>query len=85
MNEAEGINSAPEPFYIAQTGECHTPGQAKAWVRARAAEARAEGARTLRVSQDPDHYDNILLMEGWSEQFVSDQGSPRWQIAASVP
>ena len=70
-----------EPFYIRQSAEPKTIGERMAWFRACAQEARAEGAQLCRFTvHDADN--SLLLVEGWKEFRVHDQGEPRWSLVA---
>lgn len=70
----------PEPIYIAQTSECRTPEEAADWIGRRAAEARAQGAKTTRNSYCGER--DALIIEGWKEADVDvDDQEPRWRPA----
>lgn len=71
-----------EPFYIAQTAEAYTKELANTFIRERAKEAKNEGAQLIRASIHPD-FPNMLLIEGWAERHVGDQGHPRWAFATT--
>jgi len=72
--------STSEPFFVAQTGECKTPEDARAWFRARLAEAEAEGAAFTRYSRH-SFIENLILIECWRHR-PKEQGEPRFAIAA---
>jgi hypothetical protein len=70
---------SPEPFYIRQSHEIKTDDERLVWFRECASEARAVGAHLCRFSSHSDDA-NMLLVEGWKEKYVQDQGNIRWQL-----
>lgn len=71
-----------EPFYIRQSHENRTPEQAKEWFHQCAEEAKSEGAQLCRFSHHPNDK-TLLLVEGWKEKYVADQGPLRWSETES--
>lgn len=68
-----------EPFYIRQSGETRTFEEQMQWFKQCAEEAKSEGAQLCRFSRHPDDV-NLLLVEGWRERVVPDQGPIRWSL-----
>ena len=83
------------PDYVAQTcdiANTATPEARRAWVSARAAEAKAQGCTWPRHCWDEFHIvpkdggdpvkTECLLFEAWVER-PQDMGLPNWQFAAA--
>lgn len=71
-----------EPFFIAQTGDCTTPEERNAWLRARATEAAEKGGVHARATLGCDGHPDLLLFESWNVLPVSE-GEPRFQLTAT--
>lgn len=70
-----------EPTYIAQSREPMSPEQRRSWIKERADEAMVKGCRWFRASVHTT-MPELTLVEGWVEDFVEDQGEPRWLLTA---
>lgn len=70
-----------EPEFLSQCGEPLSPEEQRAWFKARADEAKAQGATHGRFSIHPTE-PNLILFEGWKERPESD-GEQRWQFSAA--
>ncbi len=84
MNHDKAAEESPSPFYVVQTDRAHTKEYADKFIQERVKEAKSEGAQLIRVSVHPD-YPAMLLIEGWKEKHVPDQGHPRWAFTAQEP
>ena len=71
------MTEAPEPDYLAQTGDFKVPVAGQHWIRERSFWARKIGCRHIRASWSPEH--ELLLIEAWKVK-PDDEGDPRWQL-----
>lgn len=72
---------AEHPFYVRQTAEPeHTQSHESRqdWFRAAVDEARAEGAKSARMSVREEPVP-MLLVEAWAER-PDDEGPQRWAL-----
>lgn len=75
---------SPEPFFIAQTGECKTAEERQAWLQKVAVEARDQGSVWARATLGCHGHPDLLLFEAWSA-VPAAQGEPRFQLTALSP
>ncbi|MDE2096894.1 MAG: hypothetical protein KGL39_06565 [Patescibacteria group bacterium] len=70
-----------EPTIIAQTAECHTDDEKRAWIERQCAYGKDRGVVFVRVTQH-DNIPDLLLYEGWTAR-PENQGEPRFQFTAT--